>query len=366
LVTVTHKFNDDLLLSEVDRDLAARIFPELVQFLDFPELRAVFSAHDQPANTLKKKRRASGVSAIAMGVLALVGAASAPLLPEGNSAWPVALGALAALLGIASMVVGGFGVFSSSSRDAWLHHRLVTERIRQFHFQNLVCRLPDVLNAIENKQAMELFLEQRRARLAAFAMDHEGHETSKLKAVLDDSDESEFQLVPLVTASGSAVASGTAENVLEAYKLLRFGHQIQYANWMLRPESVLVPSSAAGQRDLLRAVAITSMAAVFLLHLLVAASLVVKGSTPGHLLDVAIVWFAIFLMAARAFEEGVQPGREIERYSHYRANMKRLLRDFDLAKDLPEKQRLMLEAERTAYREMRAFLQLHHDARFVL
>ncbi len=359
------KFNDDLLLSEADRALARIKFPHLFQFLDFAELREAFSKHDVPANALKKKRRRSGLAAIAMGVAALAGAASSPLLNH-ESLWPLLVGFASSLLGFSSIVVGGLGVFSAKSRDAWLHHRLITERLRQLHFQLLVARMPQVLAAVEDPTTLDAFVAERRGSLAAFAMAYEGHETSKLKGVLDDSDEAEFPLVPLKVAPDVRAKPETLQSFFDAYGLLRFEHQIQYANWMLRRETTLLPSSAAGQFRLLRAASLTAMTLIFCLHLVLAVSLIVKGASPGHLLDASIIWLAILMMAARAFEEGVQPGREIERYSNYRAVLKRLQRLFEAAEDVQEKHRLMIETERTVYQEMRAFLLLHEDARFVL
>ncbi|TDU31613.1 hypothetical protein DFR24_0984 [Panacagrimonas perspica] len=134
---------------------------------------------------------------------------------------------------------------------------------------------------------------------------------------------------------------------------------------MLRDDAQVLPSAAAARFKILSRLAMSSIAGMFGLHLWIAFSLIV-GHEVGHFLEVLIVWLAITMMAGRAFEEGLQPGREIERYSHYRANLKRLLRLLDQADSAPEKQRLMSEAERIVYQELRGFLLLHEDSKFVL
>jgi hypothetical protein len=357
-----HKFNDDLLIGDADRQFAGIKFPRLFELMDFPELREVFAAHDAPANRLKKKRRRSGIGAIILGAAALAAAASSPIVPE---QWLTAVGCLASGCGVLSILVGGLGVVSGKSLDAWLHHRLITERLRQLHFQILVFRMPAAIKAMDDKAARDRYLELRRADLASFALSYEGHETSMLRAVLDDADESEFQLV----ATNKQNPEGNVERLaefLDAYRLLRFGHQIQYADWMLRRDRSLLPSSASGQFRLLRAIALCAMVGIFFVHLVLAIKLAATALPGDHWIDVLIMWLAILMMVSRAFEEGVQPGRELERYSTYRATLRRLQRLFEATDDLSEKHRLMVETERTVYQEMRAFLLLHEDARFVL
>ncbi|MDB5969063.1 MAG: hypothetical protein JWQ90_1513 [Hydrocarboniphaga sp.] len=358
------KFNDDLLLSQDDRELASRTFPNLFPLLDFPELRETFGRHDRPANRLKKKRQRWGIAAIAMGVVALLGASSSPLLEDAGD-WPRAIGWISAFLGIVSVLIGALGIASESSKHDWFCHRLMTERLRQLHFQIMVFRLPEVLVALQDGQRMQDLLANRRTWLSAFGLRYEGHEAAKLKAVLDDSDDSEFEMLIADSSSIPTEIGSAAEDFLAAYRLLRLEHQIQYANTMLRNDAKLLPKSAAGQFRVLRAIALACIAVMFALHLWVAATLA-RGQAVGHLIEVVVVWLAIVMMATRAFEEGLQPGREIERYSNYRANLKRLLRQFDQTTSLPEKQKLMVETERVVYQEMRAFLLLHEDARFVL
>jgi hypothetical protein len=49
-------------------------------------------------------------------------------------------GLIAAFLGVVSILIGFGGVLYSGAKRRWLHNRVMTERLRQFHFQAFVCR----------------------------------------------------------------------------------------------------------------------------------------------------------------------------------------------------------------------------------
>jgi hypothetical protein len=136
------RFNDDLLLKEEDRDLARRRYPSaLVSVLYFEDLCTHFKKYDAEANEARRKRRGAGTLAILAGMLALFGASAAPLYHQLAAPWPVAIGGLASFLGVASVLVGLFGIGSKESQETWLLSRLMTERLRQVvcvKFSNLI------------------------------------------------------------------------------------------------------------------------------------------------------------------------------------------------------------------------------------
>jgi hypothetical protein len=86
----------------------------------------------------------------------------------------------------------------------------------------------------------------------------------------------------------------------------------------------------------------------------------------GTSVHILIIWTVIVALAARTFEEGLQPTREVERYTAYRARLGRLLYQFDEATSVSERVRIMTEVERLVYQEMREFLKTNYEARFVL
>ena len=73
----------------------------------------------------------------------------------------------------------------------------------------------------------------------------------------------------------------------------------------------------------------------------------------------------IGILAVRTLEEGLQPAREVERYTRYRSSLMSLLGRFDRATSPKDKLRIMHEVERTSYQEMRQFLKTNYEARYV-
>jgi hypothetical protein len=222
------KFNDDLLLTDHDRKLANKSFPELAHVLDFPEVRELFLRYEVPSNLAKRRRRRAGMTAVVLGVLALLGASAEPLYRGIPAPMLPILGGISATLGILSVLIGAFGVLGTKSKQQWLCGRLMTEKVRQFQFQMLVSHAPTILASINDPAATDQFLELRRKRLFAFELDHEGHLAGKLNDVLADNAEEEFWL----HESENTPEAGTIGllELFSAYRLLRFQHQIQYAN----------------------------------------------------------------------------------------------------------------------------------------
>jgi hypothetical protein len=108
---------------------------------------------------------------------------------------------------------------------------------------------------------------------------------------------------------------------------------------------------------------------VFVSHLVIVTSSVpasLVGLAGSHLLHFCISVLIIAVLVTRALEEGLQPARELERYTRYRAALVSLLGRFDRARAADEKIRIMQETERLSYSEMRGFLKTHFEARYVL
>jgi hypothetical protein len=296
------KFNDDLLLTEGDRRLAAERFPELLHFLDFPELREMFVGYDLPANSAKKYRRQVGFVAILLGVLALLGASGAPLFEAQQVLWPRVLGGLSALLGVISVLLGSIGTLNGESKQRWLCNRLMTERLRQFHFQSLVWRLPEVLGQTADAAGRKRLLDARRSWLAEFRLAYEGHLPARLQAILEDDAEDDFLLhhdsQPLRPLDVHTVDLG---HVFSAYRLLRFEHQLQYANYKLRRDEKIFSSSSLRQLEILRDISLGLIFIVFAAHITVALSLAPgwSGFATNMYVHLGIIWAVIGILALR-------------------------------------------------------------------
>src|SRR4051794_18013955 len=68
-----HRFNDDLLISEHDQQLARTEYAEIYHVLDHPELREQFLLYDHVANEAKLWVHRMGLLAVLLAALALLG-----------------------------------------------------------------------------------------------------------------------------------------------------------------------------------------------------------------------------------------------------------------------------------------------------
>jgi hypothetical protein len=368
------KFNDDLLLSDQDRKEAARSFPTFMHVLDFPGLRELFYGYDVSANRWKKSLRRAGLATIALGVIALLGASTEPLYARLPPLFSNTIVVVSALAGLLSIIISTFGVLHSASKNRWLEARLMTERLRQFQFQTLVFRIPTILHCAASPKFDAQFGKARERWFSTFKMEHVDHLPAKLKEVLDDDSEEQFQLHDGDALDGVPASDPLLTELFSAYRLLRIRHQILYANFKLGGDSLDFPRK---QVSLLSGVSLICILLVFFAHFAVSISSVSRllpyeavtnglAFMRGTSVHVLIIWTVIVALAARTFEEGLQPTREVERYTAYRARLGRLLYHFDQASSVAERVRIMTEVERLVYQEMREFLKTNYEARFVL
>jgi hypothetical protein len=269
-------------------------------------------------------------------------------------------------LGIFGAVIGWFGIWNKTHKQRWLCYRLMSERLRQLHFQILISQIPAILAAMRDPAERNRFVGLRRRLLATFCLHYENHLQAHLKTVLDDIVEENYWLLdgkpePLCDRSDPKLNDFSA-----AYRLLRIQHQLQYASYKLYSDEKLLPRSATRQRDILRAVNLLAIFVVFVAHMTIAALLPSHGPETLKYLEGGIVAVVIAALIARAFEEGLQPAAEVERYTRYRAELTRLLRHYDETSEPEEKMGIMLETECASYREMRDFLKTNYEARFAL
>ena len=358
-------FNDDLLLNEHDQHLVYESFPAVALALDFPDLRQLFLGYDQSANSAKARRRLAGKIAILLGVFALLGASAEPLYRGLDAGLLSLIGFILAGFGIVSVLIGSLGAFSERSKQQWLSDRLMTERLRQFQFQMLVRRAPSILAAMMKPELAEDFRTKRLSWLSSFRLQYEGHLSGKLEEVLNDELEEEFWLHP--DEGLPNIDSPKLEEFFDSYRTLRIEHQVQYANYKLQKGGF---SSVHKQITVLTQMSTVSIMLVFTLHIMIALSLIsfIKNwidFADQPWVHVLILWTAICALTARAFEEGLQPTREQERYRRYRSVLLRMREKFDQASPL-DRFRVMGEIERTIYSEMAAFLKTNDEARFVL
>jgi len=362
-------FNNDLLAGEADQARARTMFPALAPILHYPALLAAFGPYDKAANRAKRNGHRWGQVAIALAVLALIAAAAHESYADWTFPPPKLIAGLAAAAGIAGVVIALFGGLHTRAKHHWLLSRLMTERLRQFHFQFIVAHARAIANAAANPDAMPAVLAAREAAFAEFQHRHEGQLPSEFSAVVaDEADERAW----ISTAAGAAPAARVRQAdfrpLWEAYRLLRIDHQLGYAEYQLRRGSLLGFKAPEQKARVLTFATFGAILLVFALHLLEAFGILFGNKAlSGSTVTLLATWFALLTLGVRALEEGLKPKREIERYRRYRAKLANLRARFDAAGDDAEARIAAMRAvEVVSYAEMREFLFVHEEALFVL
>jgi len=240
-----HEFNDDLLLAEPDRKLAARLYPTILHVLDHPELRQLFSEYDEPANRSKRKGRTAGFWVIAFGFSALaIAALEYPFTHATGDHFSdstiaivrLTLGALSAVCGIASVLIGSVGVLYARRKRDWLHLRLVGESIRQFHFQTLVFRLPEILASLKDDNAKSAFVLDRKLWFETFKSRFEGKLDAVFGAITNEENGIDPWLHEGLMKPPKLRETRDLAPLFDAYRKLRILHQLGYADYKLQPD----------------------------------------------------------------------------------------------------------------------------------
>lgn len=127
-------FNSDLLIDDASKAQAYRRFGQAAALLD----------HD--ANAAKRRSRVCGVLAVGFGLIALLIASGALVFHPDPTDHPAAImfqwaNGVAVGFGIVSVAIGLFGVMFSGAKRTWLQSRMITERLRQFHYQHVIANL---------------------------------------------------------------------------------------------------------------------------------------------------------------------------------------------------------------------------------
>jgi hypothetical protein len=358
-----HQFNTDLLVNPGDLDSARRAFPRMAHVLDHPALQDAFQRFDRPAKAAKRRGRIAGLAAIALGILALAIAAASP----NERVW----GIVAAMCGVTSIAVGLGGALYAGAKRRWLLNRVMTERLRQFHFQAFVCRWREIAASPSAPDAAQSYADEREIWFNRFFAPFPGQLDAELTDLLDDESGKKCWLHPPPRLLAPEEETADLKELFAAYRDLRIMHQLHYANYKLRSDENLFSWSLRLQEVIFSYTSLICILVIFAIHLWVAGSLSLEGHAEhskllGFDVHVWVIWIAIVVLGVRALQEGLQPEREIERYRHYRAGVRAVRDRFDEARSPTEKLEVMLEMERLSFDEFRNFLRSNNEARFVM
>ena len=352
--------------------MAKQKYPMLQHILDHPELRAEFSKDDPAANDAKRRAHNSGIWAILLAFISLGVATTAPIWNDLPRYWPVVLTLLASAVGIISLLLIRMGLLHGPKKIEWLRKRLRTERLRQFFFQELVCRIPEIEESIKNgAKGKQQYKVQRASWFKSFLSEYSENRwlDAKMSAITDPHICADPWLHP-ATGLSKLPDPDICEAIFGAYHELRLKGQLNYANRKLQRDSGnlnFFRMSLLEKRRFLKFIWWFSFASLVVLEAFsVVAALMNREFTQADWPHMFIICLALAAIAARAMEHGMALPAEIERYSSYRAEVTCILNRFDNATALRDKIRLMQEMEEVTFEEMRRFLRQNSEASFVM
>ncbi|WP_372784104.1 hypothetical protein [Phenylobacterium sp.] len=358
------------MFDEDDRQAAKDSYPNIFPALDHPELREFFAAHDVRANGMKRNSRRWGFRAVALVSLALIGASMTHFLGQ---PWQRVVAGVSAVAGILGAGLGVFGVMFAASKDEWLQHRFVTERLRQMHFQWLLAHIADIAEAAERKDWTAL-IAARAAALGQFKQQVAGCLSTLFDDAIelppDESPRTGYAMDPAFIRKTTTKLPATdhVTELLDAYVAIRVMGQWRYASHRLKlRERSFISTFPREQARTLTALGIGAITLLVVLHIAAAIGVFFKSAVLWMpYADLLAMWLAIGALALRTVEEGLQPRREIERYRAYRAGIANIRQRLEPAKTPARRREIMIELEELAWDEMVNFLKSNQEARFVM
>ena len=359
------RFNSDVLSDDESLRWAQDEFPNLSRILQHDDLRLTFQAEDKQANAAKRRSRRTGICAVLLGVFALWAAALEPLL-ETHENVRAAVAAVSAVLGVMSVFIGFAGVLYRGKKERWLRRRWCTERLRQLHFQTMLADVVVMLQAAALKSNSHNYFRWRSELLddeRRIGFLHLANEQTKLKPW-----KAEHRKWLVEQRSGAIDGNDVMWlEFLRAYESLRFEHQIAYAKQALGEEEPFRKLTPATLLRLLTWVSMSCIIIVLLVHVFIILG-ILMGSQAFHLpaINVLTIWIAVVALGARTLEEGLQPGREVERLEGYISTVHRLRERFQAARTPEAKLDSMRQMEEAAYDEMMIFFRASDEAKFAM
>lgn len=363
---MAYVFNNDIFLTEADRDLARRAFPNIFYALDNPELRTIFERHDARANQAKTRSRRWGVIAVLLATTALMIAASSSLYADFSHEAKRAIAIIGGACGISSVIIGYFGVMFRGRKLRWLTDRLATERMRQFHFQHFAAHGGSILKGARDEAAAKSYIALRNRDFERFCVDFLSRLEDEFHAIVETDDAGDGLLFDFMSDLPGE-DDPNLEEYYRAYELLRFQRQIDYCNLLLSESRSMWKHAPARQARFFSAFAVTCLALILGLDSFVfLGSIIDVPLLSAPFFGVAGIWVAFLALSARTIEEGFQPGTEAERMKQYRIALNRSHQRFRKAKTPDDRIEPMIDLENASFEEMLPFMKTNFEASFVM
>lgn len=387
---MTFRFNDELLLSKADRDLAEKTFSNVYFALDNPELREAFQRVDRKALQAKTTSRRIGFAALVCATISLL---TFPIEPLVKGIWQSAdefktmfqyLTILGAFIGFLALFFGNLGLGFGKFKRNWLQQRLITERLRQWHAQYLLSHAVEIATVMNSGDGESEFRAKRAVAFQKFKrsfIDQIGSEYAKYtissaasfsgQSVADPNAQNAFWIeeawATKATSKADKSLQESLKQVYQAYEETRMRGQIQYTNYVLSADGKFL-SSPPKQIHVLGNLSYVLVLLAFMSNFAALISALWPEPLDGWVgvLSALAIAFAIIAVGVRATLEGLRPEREIRRMQFYASALNHAQNRFDTARSHGKRIEAMSMLERASYDEMVEFISSNEQARFVL
>lgn len=326
-------------------------FPRLARFLDNPDINKELTVPETVANRSKLFFNTLGFLSLISIILLLLIAVWRFALHEIGIIPPTYLLWVSGILGFVSFVVSLSSHFLFKFQDTWLHNRFITERLRQWKFQQL---LDGSFVALQESNP-DLFEEELRARWvkAKFTI-------FEMPGTMNDFVNAEgFELFVQPSVCKDP---GLAQQIIEAYRYFRLDYQARYFSLkkeMLQTLDVWTNSIAK-----------FSLLLAGLLALGEAILLLVHGAEQESILSWLMGAFALtaalISAAVRVARSAKAISEETERYTSKWVLLKILADRFRKESDPIKQLEYMAETERICVEELREFIRTFNKSDYLL
>jgi flagellar biogenesis protein FliO len=339
----------------LDINLPERIsaqFPQLTKLLDNPEISGRFARSETTANLSKRWFNVFGLSSLVLIILMLLIAAWRPFIHKAGIATPSWLLWVSASAGFASFAMSITSTYVFGFQGKWLLNRFVTERLRQWKFQQLLDgRFVDL--SVTNPHEFDSELEKRWVMAQFDVLEKPG-------TMEDFLDAEDFRLFVRPSVSAN---TEMARTVADAYQSLRLEYQAKYLSFKKHTLGTLdVWTSGIGKLTFLLA-GLTALTEIVIIAFNHSAS---HESTVSWLLGVLALSLALISVAVRIIRSAKAISEETERYTTKWVLLKTLAERFYGDTD-PEKQlECMVETERVCVEELREFIRTFNKSDYLL
>jgi len=382
------EYNDEFFFDATMREDAARYFSNIWFALYSETISNEFRKHDDEARKLKTNFQIWGFRVVGLAVFGLSVAAIEPtfLHPAIDADYlhktsSKVAAALAGLAGVASVLMGYFGMGFSERKLRWLRTRLVCERIRQWRWQYFCAHIPEAITASADDRLKQEYASRRDGEFSSFLDGLRANQENALKVVLsqsaDDPDatwvRAEFKsgiqrpdLSAAIEFSDEAHAT-TIGKLLAAYGNVRIGAQKRYARYLVG-DSGPFSTHPATQRAWLHKRGIALLMAIFVLHIIVLVGTVIfhMPALALKMISVSAIICALIALGLRTIEDGLRPSEHLGRITGYLAEVSSIEEAFNEAASGDARRYLMIALEKASYKEMVDFLQAGDRSRYVM